>query len=165
MSDSPKIHNLPDRPDARPPKKQPLGAVPVLSPPSWLEGWMVNQTVPVALETVQTQLDRWKPHCQPADPKIVAAMLDKTLAIYGLPANWNEIAEFYLEVFENAPLDLVTKSLKHVRLTSKFFPKPSELLEPIEKELNRRRLTVSRLEMVLETGKFDEHHENPGMED
>lgn len=84
---------------------------------------------------------------QPADTQILAALLKQTLAIWqsNQPANFKEIAGSYLEAFENVPIDLVQSALKHVRLTSKFFPKPAELLEPIRTEMENRKQTLRRL--------------------
>lgn len=84
---------------------------------------------------------------QPADTQILAALLKQTLAIWqsNQPANFKEIAGSYLEAFESVPIDLVQSALKHVRLTSKFFPKPAELLEPIRSEMENRKQTLRRL--------------------
>lgn len=43
------------------------------------------------------------------------------------------------------PADLVQASLKHLRLTLKWFPKPAELRAPIALELDRRRSVLRRL--------------------
>lgn len=84
---------------------------------------------------------------QPADTQILAALLKQTLAIWqsNQPANFKEIAGSYLEAFENVPLDLVQTALKHCRATLKFFPKPSELIDPVRPELEKRKQTLRRL--------------------
>jgi hypothetical protein len=83
----------------------------------------------------------------PVDTQTLAALLKQTLAIWqsNQPANFKEIASSYLEAFENVPLDLVQSALKHVRLNSKFFPKPAELLDPIRSEMESRKQTLRRL--------------------
>jgi len=75
----------------------------------------------------------------PMDPKALAVKLNQTLALWPKPAEFETTAEFYLEALETVPADLVEKALKHVRLNSKFFPKPAELLEPIRAEMTQRR--------------------------
>lgn len=114
---------------------------------------------------MKAELEKWEPATIPADPKQVAVLLEQTLAIYGAPDNWSETAEFYLEALEDVPLDLVEKALKHVRLNLKWFPKPSELREPIREELAHRETTVSRLGAMLELGDFEEPRREISAED
>jgi hypothetical protein len=74
----------------------------------------------------------------PINPKELAAKLERTLALWPLPANWSDVAEFYREALADVPADLVDHALRHVRRTSKFFPKPAELREPIAAALKAR---------------------------
>lgn len=64
--------------------------------------------------------------------------LDSTLAIWPLPPNWAQIAPHYREALADVPADLVDMALRHVRLTSKWLPKPSEIREPIARLLELR---------------------------
>lgn len=137
------------------PQRKPLAAALAL-PPLWLGGWKMEYPVPVSRETLRKELEDWNNHCRPADPKAVAVLLERTLALYGAPENWDEIAEFYLEAFESTPLDLVEEALKEVRLTCKFFPKPSELRAPIVDEEMNRQATQGRLRMALKHGTFED---------
>ena len=98
---------------------------------------------------MERDLEIWQRACEPADPKAVAVLLEQTLEIFGTPDNWERIAVFYLEAFEDAPLDLVQAALKDVRRTCKFFPKPAELRAPIAKEIGERRHTTWLLRLML----------------
>lgn len=139
---------------AKAPPTQPVAAVKA-SRPRWLDAWRAGEQVPVSRATAKTQLIAAEQVYQPASPKHVAVLLEQTLALFGAPENWDEIAEFYLEAFETVPLDLVRKALKDARMNLKFFPKPAELRAPILDELMRRQETVYRLRAALEFGKFD----------
>lgn len=94
-----------------------------------------------AIQVVETAL-------APADPRVVAVEVERTLALFGAPENWDDIADFYLEAFEDVPLDLVQVALKHARKSLKFFPRPAELLAPIREELEERHHTARRLRVV-----------------
>lgn len=98
------------------------------------------------------ELARWEASCAPADPRSVAVLVEQTLELFGLPDNWDQVADFYLEAFEDVPLDLVKRALKDVRMGCKFFPKPTELRDPIRQDLARRRIQISRLNAMLKFG-------------
>jgi hypothetical protein len=68
--------------------------------------------------------------------------------MFGMPANWSKVAPFYLEAFEDVPVDLVAVALKHVRKHSKFFPKPAELRAPITSELSARKRALTKLRLA-----------------
>ena len=74
--------------------------------------------------------------------------MEQTLEIFGMPENWDEVAKFYLEAFEDMPIDLVEKALKEVRRNLKWFPKPSELRKPVADDLARRKMALNKLEMM-----------------
>jgi hypothetical protein len=82
---------------------------------------------------------------EPINPKALAVLMNQTFAIWPLPENWQQIAPIYREALEAIPLDLVQSALKHVRLTSKWFPKPSELIDPVRSEMENRKQTLRRL--------------------
>jgi hypothetical protein len=82
---------------------------------------------------------------EPVNPKALAVLMNQTFAIWPLPENWQQIAPVYREALEEIPLDLVQSALKHVRLTSKWFPKPSELIDPVRSEMEKRKQTLRRL--------------------
>lgn len=92
----------------------------------------------------------------PIDDKVLAVLLVKSLKLWKLPEDWDDIAPFYREALADVPLDLVQSALKHLRLTSKWFPKPSELRAPIETELRHRRDLLRRIKtMELKASKGD----------
>lgn len=75
-------------------------------------------------------------------------LLTQSFKIWNPPEDWDDIAQFYREALEDVPQDLVQASLKHLRLTLKWFPKPCELRAPIEAELRRRRDVLRRLRLM-----------------
>jgi hypothetical protein len=79
---------------------------------------------------------------------MLAVMLLQTLELYGLPDNWQKVAPFYLEALADVPADLVARGLKAVRMTCKWFPKPSELRQAMPDELSERRLVLARLRVA-----------------
>ncbi|MBP2301552.1 hypothetical protein [Azospirillum picis] len=101
--------------------------------------------MPVPLEAVHQAVASVEAMLIPADPRAIAVELEKTLALFGAPDNWDDIADVYLETFEDVPLDLVRQACKAARLRCKWFPKPAELLAPISEELSRRRHCLRRL--------------------
>jgi hypothetical protein len=80
------------------------------------------------LEAIATE---WRRMLTPIDLKELAVALEATLALWPLPPNWDQIGPFYIEAMREFPRDLVFEALRHVRLTSSFFPKPAELRDPI----------------------------------
>jgi hypothetical protein len=81
----------------------------------------------------------------PIDDKVLAVLLAKSLKLWKLPEDWDDVAPFYREALADVPLDLVQSALKHLRLTLKWFPKPCELRAPIEAELSHRRDLLRRI--------------------
>jgi hypothetical protein len=97
---------------------------------------------------------------EPIDPKTLAVLLLKSLKLWKLPEDWDDVAPFYREALADVPLDLVQSALKHLRLTLKWFPKPCELRAPIEAELRRRRDLLRRIKtMELKASKGDVEEE------
>lgn len=75
-------------------------------------------------------------------------MLATTLELFGLPANWNEVAGFYLEAVADVPADLLALALKRVRLEVKWFPKIPEIRAAIDAELSERKTAAFRLRLA-----------------
>lgn len=101
----------------------------------------------------------------PANPCVVAVEVERTLALFGAPENWGDIADFYLEAFEDVPLDLVQVALKHARKSLKFFPRPAELLAPIRGELEERRHAARRLRVAADRARRAERVDDPPLID
>jgi uncharacterized protein YceH (UPF0502 family) len=75
-------------------------------------------------------------------------MLATTLELFGLPANWNDVAGFYLEAVADVPADLLALALKRVRLEVKWFPKIPEIRAAIDAELSERKTAAFRLRLA-----------------
>lgn len=129
--------------------------------PSWLSGWTLEFPVPVPMTEVHRELREVESLLTPCDPKRTAVMLAQTLELYGLPDNWAKVAPFYLEAMADVPPDLVADALKHVRLTCKWFPKPSELRAGIETELLDRSNVKYRLRTALRGRPMEESPRRP----
>jgi hypothetical protein len=89
---------------------------------------------------------------RPASPAEAAVLLEGTLELFGKPNNWDQIADFYLEALEDVPIDLVARSLKHLRQTHQShwrFPNPADLVAPIRGELAQRKLALMRARAAL----------------
>ena len=87
-------------------------------------------------------------HLHPCDPKVAMVLLDETLELFKVPDNWNVIAKFYLEAIDEIPEDLLRETLKHVRMTKKWFPKPVELREYALDKLFHRRISIHRYKVM-----------------
>lgn len=146
-------------------EKQPTKAATVVgqhSVPLWLDGWLAHEVVPVPVEAVRLEIERAKAALVPADLRAVAVELDRTIAVHGQPPeSWDDIAETYLEAFEDVPLDLVLKACKHVRLRCKFWPKPADFLAAISEELEQRRHVLRRLQVAEQRAKPAQRADDP----
>ena len=87
-------------------------------------------------------------HLHPCDPKVAMVLLDETLELFKVRDNWNVIAKFYLEAIDEIPEDLLRETLKHVRMTKKWFPKPVELREYALDKLFHRRISIHRYKVM-----------------
>ena len=85
---------------------------------------------------------------EPADPREGAAVMEHTLELYGMPDNWRRTVEFYLEVIEDLPLDIIIDTFRTIRRTSKWFPKPSEIRDAISSVFWQRKIALSRLRVM-----------------
>jgi hypothetical protein len=117
--------------------------------------------VPVPKSQLEAIIRQAEASLAPADPKTIAALLDQTLELYGLPDNWDRVVGFYLEAFEGVPVDLVAAALKRVRQTCRFFPKPAELRAPIREEWAKRRQALVKLQIARGLAKEPEPERTP----
>ena len=118
-------------------------------PPQWLAHWQSHDPVPATQEQIERSLTEAQEALRPVDPRTAAALVAQTVAIYGVPANWVQIADFYLEALEDVPADLAILAMRRVRMQKKFFPKPAELREVIADDLAARRTAALRLQHAL----------------
>lgn len=116
-------------------------------PPPWLDGWNLAIPVPVDKPNVLDAIARMEQSLRPVDPRKLAVLLDKTMRLWRLPADWETVSGFYLEALEDLPDDLFEAALKRVRMTHKYpdAPKPADFRQAVEAELTARKLTVMRL--------------------
>lgn len=77
------------------------------------------------------------------------AILEHTLELYGLPDNWDRTAEFYLEVIQDLPMDVIIDAMRTVRLTCKWFPKPSEIKDAVHKNYYTRKIAEIHMDRVI----------------
>ncbi len=122
------------------------------SPPLWINDWSLanHDPVPVSRETLD-ETECWLlVLMEPADPREGAAVMEHTLELYGMPDNWNRTVEFYLEVIEDLPLDIIIDAFRTIRQTSKWFPKPSEIRGSISNVFWQRQSALSRLRLMRE---------------
>ena len=75
-------------------------------------------------------------------------ILEKTLELYGMPSNWDRVAEFYLEVIEDLPMDIIIDAMRTLRQTCKWFPKPSEIRDAINSIHWQRVMAASKLRLM-----------------
>jgi hypothetical protein len=75
----------------------------------------------------------------PIDHDELFRKLTTTLALWQPPESFKHTLPIYLKHLGVVPRDLIEKALDHVERTCKWFPKPADILEPITKELARRR--------------------------
>lgn len=88
------------------------------------------------------RIDAAKAQLRPASRRQIAAQLEVLEAIYGPPAGLEQSAGMYLELWSQLPPDVLSDAIKaHIR-KSKFFPKPSEILELASEEMIFRREDV-----------------------
>ena len=111
--------------------------------------WTPDQRIPAeTAASLPTAITEAEALTRPVDGKTLAVLLMQSFKIWNPPEDWDDIAQFYREALEDVPLDLVQSSLKHLRLTLKWFPKPCELRAPIDAELRRRRDVLRRLKLM-----------------
>jgi hypothetical protein len=131
-----------------------------ISPPSLLTiGY--EKAIARPLSEFSAAIEDAKLHLQPIDLKQLAVELDRTLGLWTLPANWDEVAPYYVEALAEFPADLVQKALQHARFNRTFFPKPAELRQPILDEMEQRKSWVKQLERFRRTkiGRIEQKYE------
>jgi hypothetical protein len=119
------------------------------SKPRWLENWRAEMPIPVNPTEVSRALQGVENALRPIGPKEAAALLAQTVEVFGVPQNWDKIADVYLEALEDVPRDLAVLAMKRVRLNLKFFPKPAEIRAQIAPELSERNTVRARLSHAL----------------
>lgn len=112
--------------------------------------WRVSESLTLSIRQCRAVLDKLDGGLVPVHPEKGMVMLEQTLALYGVPEEWDAIAEFYIEVIETLPEDLLASALKHARMNLKWFPKPSELIDPVRDELYRRKGAQSKARFMIE---------------
>lgn len=119
--------------------------------------WTPDQRIPAAAAAaLPSAIAEAEAMTQAIDRKTLAVLLNRTLKVWKLPEDWDDVAPFYREALADVPHDLVEAALKHCRLTLDWFPRPKQLRAPIEAELSRRRDVLRRLKtMALKAEKGD----------
>lgn len=107
------------------------------------EGWVPAYGAPAPIEICRAAVAEAEARLVPVDPRYVAVELDRTMSLWKLPDNWegeDGVASFYIEVLEDAPVDLVDLALRRLRSNHGYenFPKPGDLRRGLREELNRR---------------------------
>ena len=111
--------------------------------------WRADQPPILSINECQTAIEYMDNEgLRPCDPRIALPLLDDTLELFKVPDNWDVIAKFYLEAIEDIPEDLLRMTLKHIRLTKKWFPKPVELREYALEKLFERKLARGRFAVM-----------------
>lgn len=111
-----------------------------------LEGWTTAYPVP---ETIKDQLPEALQEAEegltPAPADFIAVEVEKTLSLYPTPEHFE--GEFYLEVFDNVPADLVAYACRKVRETHRFntCPLPADFAFHMKDFLKDRKAEYYRL--------------------
>jgi hypothetical protein len=90
-------------------------------------------------------------HCAPADPRLLAVELKRTVDLFPAPNDPNQsaaLSEALMEALEDAPLDIAQAALKRVRMECKWFPKPAEIRERVIEELGERKRAALKAEVA-----------------
>lgn len=95
------------------------------------------------------ELEVSKRSLEPAGYKAAAVTIDKALAHFGVPDNWDKISEDYLEEIAALPADILPDIWVYVRRNCKFFPKIPDLLEHAQLRIFPRVVRKCRLEAAL----------------
>ena len=86
---------------------------------------------------------------EPSGPRAAAVILDKTLAHFGLPDNWESLAPDYMDELSQIPEDLLPEIWIYVRINCKFWPKIADLLETVRDKLSARNIKLLRLNRMV----------------
>lgn len=118
--------------------------------PVWLTRWMPSdnfQALP-PLEQILQQINMMQACTVPARTEAVAVMLEKACAHFGVPDNWNEIVEDYLDELSTLPADMLDDVWRYARRHCKFFPKISELMDSVSDKIGARNLKLTKLKVA-----------------
>ena len=110
--------------------------------------WRATDEPILSTDECEKAVEIIEQHLQPCDPQLAMVLLDETLELFKVPDNWDVVAKFYLEAIEEIPEDLLRETLKHVRMTKKWFPKPVELREYALDKLFHRKISIHRYNVM-----------------
>lgn len=109
-----------------------------------LEGWCPSFGTDADLaQRVAAAIPHYEAALEPATEEEIAVGLHTALSLFTPPDNFQDTAKIYLHALTNVPKDLLPVSIEAVMLGCKFFPKPYEFLEPVEKEILHRKHLIS----------------------
>lgn len=119
------------------------------SPPHLLVEWEAWDSLPFHPAEIEAMAASLDVLLEPADPRKGAAVMEKTLELYGVPDNWDRIVDFYLEAIEDLPLDIIIDLFRTIRMNLKWFPKPSEIRGHIAAAYWLRRAARAKVKLML----------------
>jgi len=91
------------------------------------------------ISRLKTEIATLRSRTEPATKREIAAQLAALEAIYGAPVGWEESMGLYMQLLAHLPTGVLIEAVeRHIR-TSKWFPKPSELLDGTAEEIHERR--------------------------
>jgi hypothetical protein len=79
---------------------------------------------------------------RPASPQEIVVLLDGLCVVYGYPENFDRATAIYVDLLEY-PLDILKAAVAEHMRTSKWFPKPAELIVLCEPAMFDRRADVA----------------------
>lgn len=80
-----------------------------------------------------------KERLRPATREQIASILAGLTAVYGRPEGWDFAIKLYVAALAELPLDVLDQAASTHLATSKYFPKPSELLELTRDQMSGRK--------------------------
>ena len=129
--------------------KRNAGALASLRP--LLSGWRPEYPPPEGVDLISAALAEAEANLEAMEVKALTVAVERTLALWTVPDNWDNVAGFYLEALEDVPADLVEVALKSLRQRRRWnnFPKPADLRVPIVDLLNARRVELNTIKTML----------------
>ena len=83
----------------------------------WLKTWVpANPVIPASENEILGTIAKLRAALVPADQRLVAIALDRTMALWHTPDQWERTAEFYLEALADIPADLIEATLRELRM-------------------------------------------------
>lgn len=111
---------------------------------SELEGWCPSfGTDADVASKIAAVMPSYEQSLEPATAEEIAVGLHSALSLFNPPDNFQDTAKIYLKALANVPKDLLPVSIEAVSMRCKFFPKPADFLEPVEKEISHRKHLIS----------------------